>query len=432
MTETSSGQDRFGNPYTPGFPYARGDYIRSTADDLRKLGHAWSAIRRRIEADSTAAVFNFSGLERRFEMAPGDDTPLDDELAPALLDGPLRALALEHMGGAAGRHDIMLFNRQTAAILTAMLVMVAPGDTVIGASPTYSHPCVTRAAKRAGAKFVDTVGVKAFGDALESARKAGETVSVVALTRLAVSYEIMAQRDIEAIVALAHQAGARVVVDDAGGARVGPAVFDQPKSMDMGVDVASTGLDKYGTVGPRLGLLCGDTDLVAEIRATAFELGTEARPMLYPAVVHSLRQYDPQRVRDLVATTKQVAAALKTRFGNRLTETPVTAQLKGEDILEMAMERAGLATRPAMPIEATAGFAMAMARDHGILTVHLAGLPPGTSALLFKFVPPETLSRFGGAERFAEAVDASIDTLAGAIADPGAMRELLYGDSQAG
>ena len=153
--------------------------------------------------------------------------------------------------------------------------------------------------------------------------------------------------------------------------------------------------------------------------------------MLYPAVVHSLAQYDPQRVRDLVATTKEVAEALKARFGNRVSETPVTAQLKGEDILEMAMERAGLTERPAMPIEATAGFAMAMARDHGILSVHLAGLPPGTSALLFKFIPPETLERFGGAKRFAEAVDHSIDTLASAIGSPGEMRSLLYGSADA-
>ena len=424
-------QDRFGNPFAEGVPYARGDFIGSTADDLRKLGHAWSMIRARLGTGATGEVFNFSGLERRFEMAADDATPLDDEIAPALLNDRLHALGLEHMGGDAARHDMMMFNRQTAAILTAMLEMAAPGDTVIGASPTYSHPCVIRAAARARAKFVDTVGVTAFGQALDAARTAGETVSVVALTRLPVSYEIMPARDIEKIIEMARAAGARILVDDAGGARVGPAVFDQPKSLEFDVDIASTGLDKYGTIGPRLGLLAGDRELVAKIRATGFELGVEARPMLYPAVVHSLAQYDPQRVRDLVDTTKEVAEALKGRFGNRVSETPVTAQLKGEDILEMAMERAGLTERPAMPIEATAGFAMALARDHGILSVHLAGLPPGTSALLFKFIPPETLARFGGADQFVDAVDNAIDTVAGAIGSPDAMRSLLYGSADA-
>ena len=67
---------------------------------------------------------------------------------------------------------------------------------------------------------------------------------------------------------------------------------------------------------------------------------------------------------------------------------------------------------------------MLLLRDHGILTVHFAALPPGTSALLLKFVPPETLERFGGAERFAAAVDESLDELA-RVVDAGGLRELL-------
>jgi L-seryl-tRNA(Ser) seleniumtransferase len=252
------------------------------------------------------------------------------------------------------------------------------------------------------------------------------------MTRLAVSYEILSVKEIERIVRLAHDAGAKVLLDDAGGARVGPAVFGQPKTLELGVDVGSTGLDKYGTVGPRIGLLGGRRDLVDDIRALAFELGVEARPMIYPGIVRSLEQYEPGRVRALVATTKEVIAAVKKRLGNRVTETPVIARLDGEDILEIAMERAGLSERPAVPIEASAGLAMLLLKDYGVLTVHFAGLPPGTSAMLIKFVPPETLARFGGAERFAEAIDKSLDRLAEVIGRPAAFRELLFGERAAG
>ena len=68
-------QDRFGNPFAAGVPYARGDFVGSTADDLRKLGHAWSMIRKRIGGGSDGEVFNFSGLERRFEMPAGETAP---------------------------------------------------------------------------------------------------------------------------------------------------------------------------------------------------------------------------------------------------------------------------------------------------------------------------------------------------------------------
>ena len=149
--------------------------------------------------------------------------------------------------------------------------------------------------------------------------------------------------------------------------------------------------------------------------------------MLYPAVIHSLEQYDPARGRELVATTKDVVAAVKKRLGNRVSETPVIARLDGENILEIAMERGGLTERPVVPIEASAGLSMLLLRDHGVLTVHFAGLPPGTSSLLIKFVPPETLERFGGAEKFAAAIDSSLDTLGQVIGDEQAFRELLFG-----
>jgi L-seryl-tRNA(Ser) seleniumtransferase len=74
---------------------------------------------------------------------------------------------------------------------------------------------------------------------------------------------------------------------------------------------------------------------------------------------------------------------------------------------------------------------MLLLRDHGILTVHFAALPPGTSALLLKFVPPETLDRFGGPDRFAAAVDESLDALARVVGDESALRELLGVDATA-
>ena len=80
-----------------------------------------------------------------------------------------------------------------------------------------------------------------------------------------------------------------------------------------------------------------------------------------------------------------------------------------------------------MPVEATAALAMLLLRDHGVHTVHFAALPPGTDALLLKFVPPETLERFGGAERLAAAVDESLDALAELLPDERALERLLLG-----
>ena len=420
--------DRFGNRFAPGVPYARGALVTGTGDDLVKLRTAWKLIEERRRKLGPDSIYLLSGLERNLQLDPIDLEIMDDELASALFIDELTELGLAHFGGDPARHDVMVLNRLTAALLVAAEVMIEPGDSVIGVSPRYSHPAVVRAVAHARGEFRDTTGVAAF----EAAMDAADRVDVVFLTRLSVSYEILSEPELRQVVRSARRRGARIIVDDAGGARVGPAVFGQPRSLELGVEVCATGLDKYGTTGPRLGLLAGDRELVARIRSRAFEMGLEARQMLYPAVVQSLRNYRPERVRELVATTKTVAEELRKRLsGNRLFETPVTVQLLGEDILELAMERGDMAEPPVVPYEATSGLAMLLLRDHGILTVHFAGLPPGTSALMIKFVPPKTLARLGGAGRLAQAIDDSITELAKILQRPDDFRALIMGAGSA-
>jgi L-seryl-tRNA(Ser) seleniumtransferase len=416
--------DRFGNRLAVGLPYAHGELVTSSEDDHIKVRQAWKIIRERRAAGRP--VFNFTGLERALRPEPGDTAIADDEIAPALLGEELERVALDHLGGSPRVHATMVFNRLTAAIMASHLALVGRGDTVVGVSATESHPAIIRAAMLVGARFIDTAGVSAFAEALERE----PSVRLVAMTRLAVSYEILTTNDLAQIVELAHRKNALVLADDAGGARVGPSVFGQPRMLELGVDLGVTGLDKYGTVGPRLGLLGGRRELVVRVRARGFEYGLEARPMLYPMVLRSLERYDPERVRSLVRTTMELAVALRQALGERVHLTPLTAQLRGEDIVEFCMARAGLSRPPVVPIEATAALAMLLLRDHGINTVHFSGLPPGTSAILFKFVPPETLAEFGGTEALTRSVVSALHELAAIIDRPDALRALLYGGTR--
>jgi L-seryl-tRNA(Ser) seleniumtransferase len=71
-------------------------------------------------------------------------------------------------------------------------------------------------------------------------------------------------------------------------------------------------------------------------------------------------------------------------------------------------------------------------RNHGMLMVHFVGVPPGTADLLIKFVPPETLKRFGGAGRYARAIDDSLTRLGALLCEPASIAELLLGTSRQG
>jgi L-seryl-tRNA(Ser) seleniumtransferase len=413
------GIDRFGNPYAPNLSYARGEILRSTEDDFQKLQWAWSLIRER----GPCSTYVFTGLEHSLPLAAEELEFADDEIAPALSFERLKELALDHLGGSPETDDVAIFNRLTGATIATHLTLVKPGDVVIGVSATHSHPSVVRAAGHVGARFIDTAGLGAFREAIATER----SVALVVLTRLAVTYDLLPFEAIETIVRLAHDKGALVYIDDAGGARVGPAAFGQPRTLELGVDIGATGLDKYGTKGPRFGLLAGRKDLVGPIRVKGFEFGMEARQMLYPAVVRTLEQYDPARVRALIATTKQISGELRPLLGNRLRETPTTVQIAADDILEIAMERGGVDEPPVVPYEASAALSMLLLRDYGMLMVHFVGVPPGTADLLIKFVPPEILERFGGARKYADAVNASLTRLGELLREPDSIRDLLLG-----
>jgi L-seryl-tRNA(Ser) seleniumtransferase len=417
---SESRHDRFGNAFAAGLPYARGQILSSGESEHLKLAHARMLMAERMKLNGVEGLFNLSGLDRG--MVVSERELYNDEITPALFQDELKRIALEHLGGREGAHDILVLNRQSSALFAALMVLINHGDTVVGISADYTHPAVTRPTALLGGRFVDTVTLDDFERALKQ-----EAPTLVVLTRLAVSYEVLSLDQVTQAIELSRQIGARILVDDAGGARVGPAIFGQPRLLDLDIDVGSTGLDKYGTIGPRLGLLGGRKELVSEIRARAFEYGLEARPMLYPTVVHSLRQYTEQRVRDLALCTNTFGSELGRQFGEVVRQTEVSAKLLADDILTLALKRAGLQVPPIVSYEATAAVAMLLLKEYGALSVHFAGLPPGTSALLFKFLSPEELSRFGGARKLVNAIDGSIDQLSEMLTDPASIRDLLLG-----
>ena len=156
------GMDRFGNQHAPNLSYARGTILTSTADDFRKLQHAWQLIRER----GAESVFIFTGLEHSLPMQKEDLLFADDEIGPALHFDRLKSLALEHLGGSPDKHDVAPFNRLTGATMATHLTLVKPGDAVIGVSASHSHPSVVRAANHVGARFTDTAGLADFKEAI--------------------------------------------------------------------------------------------------------------------------------------------------------------------------------------------------------------------------------------------------------------------------
>ncbi len=412
--------DSFGNIITGELPYARGKILKNTEDDYKKVIKANKIILDRRK--KSEVIYDFTGLDRGFPFEASDYQGMTDEISGAIYGDELRIVGLNHLGGNDREHDILLTNRMTAATIAVHLALVKPNQIVVGISPSYSHPSIIRAARLAGARFIDFNNIKEFESALDSKKR----ISLLCITRLAVTYDIMETDNLKHIIETAKSRGINVFIDDAGGARVGPSIFKQPKSLELGADLVATGLDKYGVVGPRFGLLGGRKDLVSIVRAKTWELGLEARPVFFPSAIRSLKMFKQERVESLVNTTKEVGKELKVLLGPKYVhDTPVTSQILAEDLLKLCMERADIDKATIVPYEATAALSMLLLKNYGILTVHFAGIPPGTASTLLKFVHPETLEKFGGAKKLAEAINSSINELSKLLRAPTEIYNLL-------
>ena|SRR5215469_15832559 len=85
--------DRFGSRHAPNLSFARGDILRNTEDDFKKLQVAWSLIRRR----GLDRIYVFTGLETLLiirssggvEDALGIGTSTDAAGTPILVCGQI-------------------------------------------------------------------------------------------------------------------------------------------------------------------------------------------------------------------------------------------------------------------------------------------------------------------------------------------------------
>ena len=71
--------DRFGNPVAEGLPYARGDLIRDTPDDLNKVKRAEMLARKRLEMVSAQSLVEH-GLTNNSRVFPCITSPVWKEI----------------------------------------------------------------------------------------------------------------------------------------------------------------------------------------------------------------------------------------------------------------------------------------------------------------------------------------------------------------
>jgi L-seryl-tRNA(Ser) seleniumtransferase len=372
-------------------------------------------------------LYNFTGHRRDFLARASD---LENDLAEEWIGTPVIEerfieFAQTHFG-ASKDAGVALFNRSAAGIVSTLLAMTSKEDRILAIAPKgRTHPSIRRGASLAGAKLVEIDP----DEGLELSHF-NDTVMTI-LTRVTSELDILNPEQVQAVIAMAKEAGSTVFVDDAYGTRVGPALLDQKKTLALGVDFGITSCDKAGLGGPRAGLMVGRTDLVDRAVARASELGLEARGPLILGVLRSLELYKPETLLGDSIVAREIARGLKDRFGPEYVhDLCMGPTISEEDVMTIALEGKNESADDynLVPAEASCILGMVLLEDYGIITSNVAERPGARVSLRLRPTAIE-VERFGGPARVVDAVDSAFGKLRMLLGDDRAVKTKIFGTS---
>jgi L-seryl-tRNA(Ser) seleniumtransferase len=415
--------DHFGNAFDPIVRYARGSILKSTDEEIARMLRARRIVGDRVRKGGKDSVFDLSGMNRGSGITAADVPHLSSHV-PFFehFEGSTEPLALAHMGADPALHSALILNRVSAANFIALTTLLKPGDRVYAFAPAggSSHPSTVRPIAMAGAVLTE---VHSYAD-LRKAWDAGAP-RLLLITPISASKRHIPFDEFKQALALPRAAHTLAYVDDAHMAsRV--AFFDEPRTFQVGrVDIAVCSADKH-VAGPRAGVLVGRKELVTEIGSPAYELGLEAQAGQYVGVGNALRDFEPATVKAAGEVAKRLVLVLAEKYGaTRAYLGGPGVSIGGDDVIDIALERAGSKSKPKLvAVEAAGLVAMEMLAKDGILTIGAVAMPGSAPVVRLMMYPDGPRL---GIEKIASSLDRAIDRLAQVVVDPEAARKQLLG-----
>ena len=418
--------DRFGNTLDPRAGYAWGAVLASPDDEVRRMHAGRAIIRARVDAGGDDAVFNMTGLIRAFPLRPEDLLGLQSQLGfYARFSHEAEDLALKHMGGDPGQHDVILCNRVSSAMIAIMMALDVRGRTVLSVVPGgRSHPSIARAVELCGGAFSEVAGLAD----LRTALAASPGLALLVITPLTPQKFHLPEEEVRQAARLARAAGVPVFLDDAHMASR-MAFFDEPPALALAdAELAVWSLDEH-VDGPRAAAVAGERALVERIGARALEYGLEAQSGHYVAALRALEGFDLGQVRGVAQMVRPLFERMGAVFGDRAYLAGPGVAVSGEDLLELAMARAGISSTTVVPNEAASAASFVMLREHGLVTIPTIGRP-GSAATFRLMVYPDGPRL--GLDGYEEAVDDGMRALVAAVREPARIRALIFDGAPAG
>lgn len=335
-------------------------------DEIKKREKGLRIINAKIKTEGIDSIIDLTGLAGGFDVTPKDISLLETYAGPAVFDEKIQKLGIEHMGG----EKVLPLNRTTSGIAAMIITYVNEGDEIVHFLPEKpGHPSIPRTAKLVGADYVEYSSVADF--------KITDKTALVVITGTTMDHEVISEDDFKAIIKKAKDNDILVFVDDASGARLRRAIYDQPTAIDLGADLSVTSTDKLMD-GPRGGLMAGSAKLIDEIKLTVNQYGFEAQAPLVVGMIKALEKYSPERIRQAYVQKDELYQKLIDK-GLHPSTTPTGFMFKEDEIKDVITGKIGDTNVPA-DIIATV-YSMLLLRNYNIVTIPAVGMPGASKTI---------------------------------------------------
>ncbi len=383
--------------------------VNNSLDEVKKRESALKIIREIIDNGGRDSLYDVTGLSGGFIASEEELNLLETYVGPAIFEDELQIAGKEHLGG----EKVLAVNRTSSGILASILALVEEGSHVSHFLAEFpAHPSIPRSCKIVGASYDEFIDIEKFN--------IPENTSLVVVTGSTMDHKVIDEDLFKKVIDMAHEMDIPVLVDDASGARLRTAVFNQRKATELGADLVVTSTDKL-MPGPRGGLMSGRADLIDEVKIKANQFGLEAQPPLILAMVNGIKNYAEENLLKAISRKDEFYSLLaekyemfeKTPTGVRVSEESLKNQL---DILNIETE---LSQKDCCFL-----WAMILLKDFGIITIPAVGMPGASASIRFDLSAQDVIDM--DINQLYEMVDSSIEELLDICQDVEKSKELIF------
>lgn len=340
--------------------------VNNSLDEVRKRESALKIIKEIINDNGRDSLYDVTGLSGGFIASDDELDLLETYVGPAIFEDELQIVGKEHLGG----EKVLAVNRTSSGILASVLALVEKGSHVSHFLAEFpAHPSIPRSCAIVGASYDEFIDIDEF--------TIPDNTSLVVVTGSTMDHKVIDEELFRKVIDMAHEMDIPVLVDDASGARLRTAVFNQAKATEIGADLVVTSTDKL-MPGPRGGLMAGRKDLIDVIKVKANQFGLEAQPPLILAMVNGIKNYTEENLVKAISRKEEFYDLLSEKY--EMFEKTPTGVMVSEDSLKNQLERLNVETELSQK-DCCFLWAMILLKDFGIITIPAVGMP-GASATI--------------------------------------------------